>query len=248
MQRKTVRKPATVGTYQINLGKEPVSYTLKRSPTARYVRLEIRPEQGLIVTLTKRSNEDFARKFIKQKEKWILNHLEKRRKLQSEKIARENETGDTVAYLGEDLQVKFRDDPEKPLSVKREGQCLYVNLDHSEVDMKDAANAWCRLQAAKLIRTKADWMSIRMGINYGKASLRGQRTRWGSCSHKGNLSFNWKLVRSPEPVIEYVVVHELAHIREMNHSKDFWNLVSKYCPQYKVHRKWLRDHEYLLAD
>ena len=81
-----------------------------------------------------------------------------------------------------------------------------------------------------------------MGVTYGRITIRSQRSRWGSCSSKGNLNFNCLLMLCPEEVRNYVVVHELCHRIEMNHSPKFWAQVERVCPDYRVHRKWLKDH------
>ena len=78
-------------------------------------------------------------------------------------------------------------------------------------------------------------------MSYGRISIREQKTRWGSCSSKGNLSFNWRRSLAPEEVLDYVVVHELAHRREMNHSRAFYAIVGSVLPDYKQPKKWLRD-------
>jgi hypothetical protein len=103
------------------------------------------------------------------------------------------------------------------------------------------------MQAAKLMKQQADKIGAQLGLTYKRLIIRGQKTRWGSCSQMGNLSFNWKLIMAPEPVIEYVVIHELAHLKEMNHAKSFWQLVARHCPRWRQHRKWLKDHEAALA-
>ena len=81
-----------------------------------------------------------------------------------------------------------------------------------------------------------------IGVTYGRITIRSQRSRWGSCSSKGNLNFNCLLMLCPEEVRDYVVVHELCHRIEMNHSPKFWAQVERGCPNYRVHRKWLKDH------
>ncbi len=81
-----------------------------------------------------------------------------------------------------------------------------------------------------------------LGVTYGKISIRDQKTRWGSCSSEGNLSFNWRLILAPPDVLDYVVIHELCHRKEMNHSKEFWALVESHMPEYKERRKWLREN------
>jgi predicted metal-dependent hydrolase len=78
-------------------------------------------------------------------------------------------------------------------------------------------------------------------------SIREQKTRWGSCSKKGNLNFNWKLIMSPPWVIDYVVIHEICHLRHLNHSKEYWALVEYYMPEYKSAREWLKKNGAKLA-
>lgn len=96
-------------------------------------------------------------------------------------------------------------------------------------------------------RTMTEYLHLRLPIlakqmktTYSAVSVREQKTRWGSCSSRGALSFNWRLVHHPPAVIEYVLVHELAHRHEMNHSKAFWNIVRQHCPEYPKHRGWLK--------
>lgn len=84
--------------------------------------------------------------------------------------------------------------------------------------------------------------SDKLGLRYRKVFIKNQRTRWASCSKKGNLNFNWRLLWAPPEVLDYVIVHELCHLVEMNHSPRFWAQVALWCPDYKKHRKWLRVH------
>jgi predicted metal-dependent hydrolase len=85
-----------------------------------------------------------------------------------------------------------------------------------------------------------------MGVKTGEIRIKGQKTLWGSCSSKGNLNFNWKVAFAPRKVVDYLIIHELSHLRLMNHSKSFWQIVEKYMPEYKTQQKWLKEHNYLL--
>lgn len=96
--------------------------------------------------------------------------------------------------------------------------------------------------AREVFPPKAAYYAQQIGVTYGRITIRNQRTRWGSCSGKGNLNFNCLLMLTPEEVQDYVVVHELCHRKEMNHSVRFWREVEKVMPDYKVRRKWLKEH------
>lgn len=96
--------------------------------------------------------------------------------------------------------------------------------------------------AAERLGERVRLYAERMQVSYGKISVKDQKTRWGSCSSLGNLNFNWRLVLMPEEILDYVVVHELAHRKEMNHSRAFWAEVERILPDYKERRKWLRIH------
>ena len=98
-------------------------------------------------------------------------------------------------------------------------------------------------QAAKeYIPKRVAFFANELGVTYGTVTIRDQKTRWGSCSSKGNLSFNWRLILAPPKVLDYVVVHELCHRKEMNHSSRFWTLVKSIMPDYRDHRKWLKEN------
>lgn len=92
----------------------------------------------------------------------------------------------------------------------------------------------------RVFRERADHFAPILGVTYGKISVKDQRTLWGSCTPEGNLNFNWRLTLAPPEVLDYLVIHELAHRAQMNHSRRFWEVVEKACPDHRTHRKWLR--------
>lgn len=97
-------------------------------------------------------------------------------------------------------------------------------------------------QALTVIPPKVEALAQVLGVSYGKITIRNQRTRWGSCSSKGNLNFNCLLMLCPDDVVEYVIIHELCHRKHMNHSKEFWATVETYCPDYKKRKAWLKEN------
>ena len=105
-----------------------------------------------------------------------------------------------------------------------------------------------RNKACVVIPRRVAYYAEKLGVSYGKITLRQQKTRWGSCAANGNLNFNWLLILAPPEVLDYVVVHELCHRREMNHSQAFWKEVEKILPDYRERQKWLKDNGWRLME
>lgn len=139
-----------------------------------------------------------------------------------------------IAYPGKNTQVLFRNDVFN----------IYINNKQKEAALyKEASQqlrSWLTEEAAGRIKQSVEKYSRIIGVSYNNIRIKDIKTRWGSCSSKGNVNFNFRLVMVPEEVMEYVVVHELCHLRYMNHSKDFWNEVGKYMPDYEKHKEWLK--------
>ena len=104
------------------------------------------------------------------------------------------------------------------------------------------AEAAARKNAKEIIVARVKHWAPVLDLEYRRVFIKDQRTLWGSCSGRKNLNFNWRLAAAPPEALDYVVIHELCHLREMNHSKKFWDLVRAACPDYKVRRRWLRDN------
>ncbi len=122
---------------------------------------------------------------------------------------------------------------------KRKAESLQQDPDY----VKDPALEQAyRRQAKARLEERAAYFASRMGVSYQRISVRAAKTRWGSCSAKGNLNFHWKLILMPPQVLDYVLVHELAHRKEMNHSPAFWAEVEKILPDYRERRKWLKTY------
>lgn len=125
-------------------------------------------------------------------------------------------------------------------------KCRAILVDKSEqkhVDIPDyMTDEWLRTEGVTRFRSKIENWSVRMGVEYGRVTIRDQKTRWGSCSGKGNLNFSWRLLMMPEEILDYVIVHELAHRREMNHSPCFWQIVGSYISDYEERKRWLKEN------
>jgi hypothetical protein len=100
-----------------------------------------------------------------------------------------------------------------------------------------------RGRAKEIFQARVSFFAERLGVGVNQIRVKSQKSRWGSCSSKGNLNFNWHAIVMPPEVVDYLVVHECCHLLQMNHSKDFWALVESLCPNYREYRKWLKDHD-----
>lgn len=127
--------------------------------------------------------------------------------------------------------------------VKLENGTVAVTCDFSAVHPKNALETWVKAQAEALIAGRVAVWCEKMSVACARVSVKDQKTLWGSCSTRGNLNFSWRLVKAPPAVLDYLVIHELAHLVHMNHDENYWQLVAVHCPDYKVYRRWLNDHK-----
>jgi predicted metal-dependent hydrolase len=208
---------------------DDLDYTIRRSPRARRVRVRVEPDASVEVVLPQRAPQREAALAIKELRPWI-----DRRIAEANAARRRLETPPgTVPFLGAHL--RLRHDPGRT-RVHRHDDELRVPA----VKTREALERWYRTQARAHIAPRLDAATGALGRPYTKLPIRNQRTRWGSCSTTGALSFNWRLLLAPEPVLDYVVWHEACHLVVMDHSPRFWALVERHVPAYREPRRWLR--------
>lgn len=196
--------------------------------------LIVETDGTLTVRAPARMKEAEIWKFIEEKKEWI-----KRKQTGARKEAlplRQYEDGEMFYYLGAEYPLRLIPD-QKPVLVMDRAFKLKKS---AQTGAKAAIEAWYKKQARIVFTEKVKFFASRHGFKVGKIRISSARTRWGSCSARGTLSFTWRLVMTPPEVIEYVVVHELCHLNEMNHSKAFWEQVEAILPDYKTRRRWLR--------
>ena len=142
----------------------------------------------------------------------------------------------TIPYLGERLRLVAQPGRTR---VHRRDDTLLVPVGKSRIT---ALERFYRRAARTEIAARLERACEATGNSYTKLAIRNQRTRWASCSSNGTMSFNWRLLLAPEPVLDYVVWHEVCHLQVMDHSPRFWALVARYCPDHREHARWLRRH------
>jgi predicted metal-dependent hydrolase len=220
-----------------------IAYTVRRSDRARNARIVVDAE-GVEVVIPKRMALKHVEPFVEEKRPWIERTLRRIRSAEENAGIRLADGG-TVPYLGHQLVLRVLVEPGRvrPHVALRPGGVLQVKLgEPGRQPLRDALESWFRKRAKTEVAPRLDAACARAGTSYKRLSIRGQRTRWASCSSNGAMSFNWRLLLAPEEVVDYVVEHEVAHLEVLDHSQRFWRLVGKRCPRYREHERWLRRH------
>ena len=177
--------------------------------------------------------------FLKDKESWILSRQAKAQGF-IERLPSENLDGFTFLLLGRNCTAKLTD--EKRVAFDAEKYIVYV----PRANAKTALVKWLKDNAKRILTEVTARTAERMGVTYRSVVITSAKTRWGSCTGDNAIRYTFRLIYAPKEVLEYVVVHELAHVLQKNHSKAFWAVVEKYCPAWKSQRKWLKDNAILI--
>jgi predicted metal-dependent hydrolase len=213
---------------------QDVAVSVRLNPRARRIVIRVHPATGeVIVTAPSRSGTKAAFAFVRRETQWIarqLRHL-------PEPVALK--PGAVVPYLGENHPICHRDTSGPSPVWVADGE-IRVNgrIEHAPRRLAD----FFKREAKNLLAARAVEFAARLGSRPSRVNVRDTNSRWGSCSQTGALSFCWRLIFAPEFVRDYVVAHEVAHLKEMNHSPRFWAHVEKLSPDMDRARQWLRDH------
>lgn len=179
---------------------------------------------------------------VSSKADWIIKNLHEIKSAMAQEVKREYIDGEYFTYLGHDYPLQLKVNPEiKKMTVRLIEGRFWVEAPVADgAVIRGGLEAWYRFMGAGHINARLDYYQSLLDVSPSRVTIRNQKTRWGSCSSKGSLNFNWRLMMAPAEVIDYVVVHELCHLIHPNHSKKFWNQVSAILPDYRVRKDWLK--------
>jgi predicted metal-dependent hydrolase len=224
-----------------------VPYRIRRSSRARRARILVDAD-GVEVVVPQRFPLRDVEPFVQEKQPWIERTLRRLRESAAEHPPATLVDGGQVPYLGDRLELRVRVEPGRSRAhVARRGDDLHVAIgEHGQQLLREALERWYRRQARDEIAPRLDAATARAGRGYARLAIRGQRTRWASCSSTGTMSFNWRLLLAPPTIVDYVVEHEVAHLDVMDHSPRFWRLLAERVPDWREHERWLRRHGHLL--
>lgn len=226
----------------------PFDYTIKKHNSAKNLKIKI-DSHGVVSIVTPPFIPQFLiTQFIKKHQNWVTQHLEGIKKTGNPKF----NTTEFVHIFGKKYTKRLDFSLTNKVGMYTKGEYLIFNpTTKPEIKSEEDQKKWNKKFQEKLeiflkntanhyIIARTHKIAEKMGLKFNKITLKKQKTRWGSCSSQKNLNFNWQLVHFETPIIDYVIVHELSHLVHMDHSKNFWNLVEKYDPEYKKHVGWLK--------
>jgi len=209
---------------------------VRQSRRARKISLKYR--KGLIAVVVPKDMDFDLDELIQDKADFFERYLGEAKKFREEIPDRDLRPGGSISLLGEEKPIEV----EKRRSNKVSDKILLAEHLVERTSFIDQLEKALRSFAREKFEEKASKYSKDISKDYERIFVKDQKTRWGSCSNKGNLNFNWRLILGPEHVIEYVVVHELVHLEEKNHSESFWSRVKEVYPTYEESNKWLENN------
>lgn len=216
---------------------ETIEYDIRRSDEATQPRIDL-DIHGVTVVLPVGSDVD-PHQLVESNARWVLDQWRTYQTHRDRAPDRSFEPGEAFPFRGTERRLAVRD-VDRPHITSNEFVLSKDALSTSTI--QEELESLYRREARTVFEHRINRYAANMNVDPGKLELRNQRTRWASCSPQRTLSFNWRLVMAPDEVIDYVVVHELAHLRESNHTRRFWDIVRQYDPDYEAHVEWLTEN------
>ena len=203
----------------------------------RTVAIEIQKDASLVVRAPWNTSEEVIRKILFKKRSWIHGHQAKIRIKRSECRPKEFKEGENYLFLGNTYGLRFSENANERLVLDTSG---FRMLERCRPNAREYFMDWYKEQALLKISERVEFFSSKMDCQYDVIHITNALSRWGSCSSRGSLNFSWRLIMAPIEIVDYVVVHELAHLFELNHSHRFWRLVKSAIPDYEIREEWLK--------
>lgn len=218
-----------------------LDYDIKYSKR-KTINISIDRNKNILVKAPQNVSEDKIERIIKSKGLWLFDKLNKKRNPGITNTSKEFVSGEGLLLLGNSYQLNILS--EKFNGIKFEDK-FYISSS-TRHKAKDVFKRWYIDKAKEIFYPKVEQYARSLGVEINKVIIKQMRMSWGSCAPNGTITLNWKLVKAPQYVINYIIVHELAHLLELNHTPEFWNIVAVQVPNYKKAKTWLRNNGELL--
>lgn len=203
----------------------------------RTIALVVTHDATLVIRSPLKTPLDYLKNLVNKKRDWIrAKLLEMQSKPQPK--AKEFVNGESFFYLGKSYKLKIVDDIVGDVELREN---LLLSQEKASC-ARDAVIKWYRSEAGKKIKERCEWYSRLTGYKPLSIKISDAQKRWGSSGHRGTLNFSWRLIMAPVEIIDYIVVHELVHLEQRDHSRLFWDKVRSIMPDFKIRQKWLKDN------
>lgn len=235
-------KPDRPSGKWITVGSDKVPLQLLRNPRARRYILRLRPDGTARVTIPRRGSAAGAGEFVARHISWLEHQVRKHKA--HPPVPKVWRIGSTLLLRGELTHI-HADPDNAPGAIQLGAERIVVA--EPQGDLRPAIERHLRAVSARELPERLLELAALHGFSVRRIMVRNQRTRWGSCSRRGTISLNWRLIQTPPSVRDYICLHELMHLRQMNHSPRFWQEVESVCPDFQIAERWLKAHSRLLA-
>ena len=214
-----------------------------RTKRRKTISLQITDDATLVIRAPFNVSEQTIRNLVAEHMDWVIRKKQEILSRNPKFVKKEFVNGEGFLYMGKYYRLTIVDTQYDPLLVK--GDVFFLSRRYLPI-AREVFISWYKRKAYEKISERVQWYAKKRGFYYNRINITNALKRWGSCSFHGNLNFSWRLIMAPLPVIDYVVVHELVHLEERNHTRLFWGKVKMLMPDYKRHKDWLKKNGYLL--
>src|SRR6056297_2361265 len=233
-----------------------LDYTIKRSAKRRKLTITVERDRTVIVHAPTSTSDERIAEVVESRRQWIYEKVKHEQKYDElpHPPGKELVSGESALYLGRNYRIELVD------SVEGGDARTGIQFDHkffvprnlgtrgAEAKRKEVLREWYKAKAAEKIKPRVDQHARELGVQFAECRIVDNRYRWGSCTVKDNVNLNWRLIKAPMFVIDYVIVHELAHLLEANHTPRFWNIVRSQISTMDKAKQWLKEHGEILEE
>jgi hypothetical protein len=213
-----------------------ISYSIKYS-ARKTISIIVERDRSVVVRAPLNTSEELIAKEVNKRKRLLLNKIEHNQKYPFPKPAKEFVSGETLLYLGKNYKLYVTDNLNENIVFDSK---FFINKSNQKQANK-LFREWYIKSATEIIVPKAKAIAKQLGVEYRNINILDLKYRWGSCTPKDNIHFNWRIIKAPMTVIEYIIVHELTHLLEANHSPAFWNRVAVMQPNFEKAKAWLKE-------
>ena len=206
------------------------------------VNISVERDRSVVVRAPRHTTPEKIKRIIEAKKLWLFEKIRHKQKYNPNIEPKEFVSGESILYLGKSYRLDVVSSDQKGIRFNNK----FIIAKSSQPIASQLFKEWYVQKAREKILPKVQAYAKSLGVTYNNVMISDLKYRWGSCTPKNNLNFNWRLIKAPMFVIEYVIVHELAHFLESNHTPRFWNIVFIQVPHYQKAKEWLKEHGDLL--